>query len=137
MTGSRVHNIWKGILERCDNPNKANYGNYGGRGIIVCERWKTFENFYADMGDCPDGYSIERLKNDKGYEPGNCIWADRLTQANNKRNNVFIAAHGEVLSIAQWARRMGVSTVAIRIRLRDGLTGERAVARGYVRRKVH
>ena len=70
---------------RCFNPNNSSFHNYGARGITVCDRWLTFEHFYEDMGDPPDGYSIEREDGNGNYEPGNCVWADRSTQNSNRR----------------------------------------------------
>lgn len=80
------YSVWKGIKERCYNPNSKDYKNYGGRGIKVCERWlKSFPAFYEDMGNKPLSTSIERINNDSDYEPSNCKWATRAEQNMNKR----------------------------------------------------
>jgi hypothetical protein len=82
---SRTYSTWCSMRQRCNNPNNPKWKHYGGRGIRVSERWNSFANFLADMGEKPPGTSIDRIDNDKGYEPGNCRWADALTQANNTR----------------------------------------------------
>jgi len=85
-TGSKTYNSWAGMVQRCTNPNSTKYADYGGRGITVCERWKnSFGDFLADMGERPNGLSIERVDNDKGYSPENCVWADNFAQARNTR----------------------------------------------------
>lgn len=76
---------WLGMKQRCANPKHPGYKNWGGRGITVCERWQTFENFLADMGPMPRGHSIERVNNDGNYEPSNCIWIPKSEQLNNRR----------------------------------------------------
>ena len=85
MWGKPVYHSWEGMIQRCNNPNDKSYKNYGGRGITVCKEWLKFENFYKDMGDCPDGLSIERVENSKGYFPENCKWATQTEQQRNKR----------------------------------------------------
>lgn len=87
------------MLERCGNPNCETYKYYGGRGISVCARWKTFENFYADMGDRPKGMSIERIDNNGNYEPGNCRWATQFEQVRNSRNNRRVTYAGKTLIV--------------------------------------
>lgn len=92
---------------RCLNETDAAFGDYGGRGIRICDRWMSFENFYADMGDCPSGYSIERIDVNGNYEPKNCTWIPRNKQPRNTRATRFNEA--EILSI-RYRLRNGVST---------------------------
>lgn len=83
---SREYRTWNHMVQRCNNSNEDNYKNYGGRGITVCERWvQSFDNFYADMGDRPQGTSLDRIDVNKGYYTENCRWASRALQNINQR----------------------------------------------------
>jgi hypothetical protein len=82
----REYECWVSMRDRCRNPNNKRYEHYGRRGITVCRRWDTFENFLADMGPRPDGHSIDRIDNDGNYDPGNCQWATRSQQRRNRRH---------------------------------------------------
>lgn len=84
--GSNTYRIWRAMKDRCSNPNNKAWIYYGGSGITVCERWiHSFQNFLEDMGERPNGLSIDRINNSLGYAPGNCRWADWRTQNLNKR----------------------------------------------------
>ena len=85
MSKSPVYKAWAGMIQRCENPKNNNFKNYGARGISVCDRWKNFEDFIADMGPRPEGFSIERDDSSKDYEPGNCRWASRADQNKHYR----------------------------------------------------
>ncbi len=101
------YHIWGSMRSRCQRPQDKDFKHYGGRGICVCERWdQSFVAFFEDMGVRPSKtHSLDRINNDGNYEPGNCRWATRVEQANNKRSNRFVLFHGERMTKAEAARR--------------------------------
>lgn len=88
-SGTSIYWTWADMINRCTNPTHHHWAGYGGRGITVCERWRTFANFLADMGERPEGMTLDRIDNDRGYEPGNCRWTDWSTQAKNRRPSAY------------------------------------------------
>lgn len=85
---SKTAGIWRSMISRCTNAADKSFGRYGGRGIKVCDKWQDFLKFLEDMGECPEGHSIERLDNDRGYEPDNCKWIPSKLQVRNRRNTL-------------------------------------------------
>ena len=99
MSRTRTYKTWMSMKGRCTNPNYPHYPNYGGRGILVCDRWlESFENFLKDMGEAPVEMSLDRIDNDGDYSPENCRWATRSEQQNNKRNTQMLTAFGKTQS---------------------------------------
>ena len=126
---SPEYQAWSRIKNRCKNKNSKDWYLYGGRGIKVCERWETFENFYKDMGNRPTvNHSIDRINNNGDYEPANCRWATAIEQANNKRSNHLITFKGQTQTLTYWCHTLGLKfdTVERRINLL-GWTPERAL----------
>lgn len=125
-----LHAIWNGIKVRCNDKNRHNYMNYGGRGITICDEWKDdFKAFYdwSISHGWKQGLSIDRIDNDKGYSPDNCRWADTYVQANNSRHCHYITYNGETLTISQWARKVGLKPHTLSARIRSGWDIERAL----------
>lgn len=123
---SKTYRIWSNMKTRCSNPKHIWYKNYGGRGIIVCERWQIFENFLEDMGECPKGYQIDRLNNNGNYEPGNCKYIPLENQAFNRRNNIDIEFNGVKKNIKEWANDLGINYHTLRYRIKNGWPIEKA-----------
>ncbi len=118
------------MKDRCLNINNQYYYNYGGRGIIVCDRWlNSFENFYADMGPKPtNDHSIDRYPNGDGnYEPGNCRWATSREQNNNRRDNVIINYNGNDYTRGQLAEKFNIPTPILAARLLNNWPIEKAL----------
>lgn len=125
ITPRKVYAVWHNMIRRCENPKARNYKNYGGRGIKVCKRWRNLKNFYEDMGECPEGMSIDRIDNDGDYSPANCRWATKKEQSNNTRRNHNIEYAGITMTLAQWSEELGISRAALESRFRSGWSVER------------
>lgn len=129
----RVHpcgeyHTWAGMIQRCTNPKNPNYPNYGGRGIKVCARWRSFENFYKDMGPRPSAeYEIDRYPdNDGDYKLSNCRWTTPIGQGRNKRNNVHVTVGIERVVKSEAAARAGVNIGTFHGRIERGWSGDEA-----------
>src|SRR3990167_106621 len=123
------HNAWCRMNRRCYDHNCKDFKNYGARGIDVCESWRfSFSNFFADMGERPSPkHSIERLDNDLGYSPENCIWATRHEQQRIKRNSTLITYKGQTLCPTDWVPIVGIDEGTIRWRITHGWSVERTL----------
>jgi hypothetical protein len=120
---SPLYETWAGMVARCTKKYRPDYHRYGGRGIKVCDRWMVFENFAADMGDRPEGMTLDRHPDTNGnYEPGNCRWATPTEQANNRRSNVLIDHQGKQQNIEAWSKELGIDRHVIEDRIRRGET---------------
>lgn len=121
---------WGNMIGRCEDPKCPMFPNYGGRGITVCAEWRRdFAAFFAHVGPKPSPkHSIDRIDNDRGYEPGNVRWATATEQSRNRRCVARITAFGETLTAPEWAERTGISAKTIAERYRNGMGAERALA---------
>ena len=122
MRHTTEYRCWAGMKTRTTNPHEANWGNYGGRGIKMCDRWlNSFEAFYADMGPCPSpNHSVERKNNSLDYSPDNCEWGTRKEQARNRRSNHNITVNGVTLCLSAWAEKLGLCPSSLHGRIRRG-----------------
>ena len=126
---TRLYSIWATMIQRCSDIKCNAYKDYGLRGISVCNKWKNFVNFqeWALNNGYHNDLSIDRIDNNGNYEPNNCRWCDRITQANNKRNNHYIIYNGETKTIAQWALLVGLKHSTLQVRLKRGWSIEKAL----------
>lgn len=117
LSNTRIHSIWNGMLQRCNNPNNPRYHQYGGRGIKVCEEWHSFKNFLNDMGIPPEGKSLDRINIDGNYEPSNCRWATQFEQSNNMRKNTRLRFNDQVLTLSEISNVTGINKATLRKRI--------------------
>lgn len=131
QTLKSMRSALKSTISRCHDPNNRDYPYYGGRGITVCKRWlDSFESFVEDMGLRPEGLTLERVNNDIGYEPGNCVWASRKAQARNRRVCLSLTYKGETKSLDDWSAATGIPYSTLKARVtRLGYTTEEALTK--------
>lgn len=118
---------WRLMLNRCYKTNSPDYSGYGGRGIKVCERWHTFNNFLEDMGERPEGKTLDRIDNDSNYELSNCKWSTNLEQSLNRRSNIWVELDGKIKSLCQWADELGIKRSTVLMRRYYNWTPEEAL----------
>lgn len=135
----RLHNVWRGMKERCNNPKNVSYKNYGARGIKVCPEWENdYENFkkWSFDNGYKEGLQIDRIDNNKGYSPENCRWVTRTDNLRNKGNNVLITKDGITKTATEWGEELGIHPRTIIGRVRSGydvedvLSTEKFIKRG-------
>lgn len=130
LSKSRIYGIWSNMKQRCLNPKNHAWSYYGGRGIHVCDRWLYFVNFLSDMGIPTSGMTIERINNNGHYEPGNCRWATREDQQNNRRVNHLIEWSGKTQTLSKWAKELGLTINTFSERIYSGLPLAKAMTPG-------
>lgn len=118
-----TYQSWTSMRSRCQNPAYHAFSLYGGRGIVICKRWGDFRNFLSDMGERPSmQHTLDRINPNKGYSPSNCRWADKKTQARNRRCMVHISYQGKSQTLADWADATGLPLTTIKMRYLRGLS---------------
>lgn len=131
LSKTKLYSVWCSMKSRCHNPTDAAYHYYGGRGIIVCERWREdVQNFFEDMGFAPEGYTLDRINNDGNYCPENCEWVSRKHQMNNRRCNRFITFDGVRKTAMQWSQDLGIPHQTIYARIDLGWPVEKVLSIG-------
>lgn len=128
---TRTYRIWKAMRKRCQNPNDIGFYRYGGRGISVCDRWSEFENFLADMGECPPRRSIDRKDGNGNYEPSNCRWATSYEQVRNRECVRKLELNGEVRTLPEWAEAYGIKRDFLYQRIQRGWAVEDALTKPH------
>lgn len=117
MTGTPAYVSWAAMKTRCNNKNHKDSNRYTNRGISYCDAWETFEGFYADMGDRPEGMTLDRIDVDGDYTPENCRWATQKEQQQNKSTNVWIEYDGKRMVLSDWASHLDMPVETLRHRL--------------------
>jgi hypothetical protein len=121
MSKTRFYQIWLNMIGRCTDAKDPAYKNYGGRGITVCDEWRSFISFYDDMFEgYTEGATLDRIDNNKGYSPENCKWSTPLEQSNNRRTNRLIEIDGQIHTLAEWCRIKKLNYKMVHRRLTKG-----------------
>lgn len=126
--GTRVYDCWVNMKQRCQNPKSKEFIYYGGRGIRVCDSWKSFKNFYASMGEMPEGSSIERIDVNGDYKPENCKWISRKLQSRNTRITKKVTIDNLEKPLVEWCENFKISHKIVLQRIsRDGMSALEAL----------
>lgn len=117
MSAHPLYLTWLTMMHRCYNPKRRDYHNYGGRGIRVCKRWHSVTNFIADMGERPDGHTLERRDTNSNYSKRSCVWATQKEQQRNRRNNHLVTWRGDTHCLKEWSEILGIPYVCLHLRV--------------------
>ena len=126
---SPTYKTWRGMKLRCNNLKNASYVNYGGKGIGYCPEWESFETFLADMGERPEGLTLDRIDRTKDYDPTNCKWSTKREQTLDRGCTVWIEHEGQTLCLSDWAKEKGLKLTTLRERIGNGWSIEDALNR--------
>lgn len=129
MVNTPEYRTWSNMLTRCRNPENKGYKDYGGRGITVDPTWLKFENFYRDMGERPEGTSLDRRDNNEGYSKENCKWSTKKEQARNRRSSALYTIGAETKTLAEWCEIQSIDYAMVFKRLKRGYSIEKAIER--------
>lgn len=124
---SPTYTAWRNMLDRCRNPNREDYSRYGARGISVCLDWDYFQNFLEDMGECPEGLTLDRIDSAGDYCPDNCRWATMKEQQRNRRNNRLLTHNGQTRCLSEWSEIFQLRPGTLLKRLALGWPTEKAL----------
>lgn len=125
---SSTYSKWQGMKTRCYNPNSNRFKYYGGKGIIVCDRWlNSFENFLEDMGECPEGLTLDMIDSNKNYEPDNCKWSTLEEQSRNRSGVKHFTINGRTQCLNQWVKEFGLRFNNVKRKLMQGISIEQAL----------
>lgn len=126
-TNTPTWNSWRAMFKRCEQVTHPHYRSYGGSGISVCDEWRTFEAFFADMGERPEGKTIDRINPSLGYFKENCRWASAVEQIANRKNAVLLSIGNLAKTARQWSIDTGTPEPTIAWRFKKGWSAEEAV----------
>jgi hypothetical protein len=127
--GTPTYESWQAMKNRCLSKSQLSYQRYGGAGITIDPAWMEFANFVADMGERPEGMTLDRIDNVKGYSKNNCRWATVAEQNRNTKQNVFLTHDGKTMCMKDWANETGIPYPTIQDRVRRGFPTERILTR--------
>lgn len=137
-TATSAYSVWTSMKTRCYNPECVAYQDYGGRGITVCDRWKdSFETFLADLGEPPEGLTLDRINNDGPYSPENCRWATQAQQKRNTRRNIWVDYQGDSYVLTDLAAKFNIPKGTLWLALQRGEPMEEAIPRLIARTDTH
>lgn len=118
--GSPTWHSWDSMKARCLRKSHHAYSRYGGAGITICEKWMAFEGFLEDMGERPEGTTLDRIDNTKGYCKENCRWVDWFKQAKNRSSTLMITHNGVTKHLSEWCRDLGLNKTTVSRRIKAG-----------------
>lgn len=114
----KIYDVWRGMIQRCSNKSHISYQYYGGKGVTVCDRWvENIDNFIDDMGEKPQGHTLDRIDSKGNYSPSNCKWSTIMEQNNNRSSIRMLTFNGETMNLSTWAKKINTSPPALHYRI--------------------